>query len=372
MAFLFSTEWVFSLPIPYGMHLVVPTHPYFFWRVCHPNRTFPPKEPEQEPLNRISPLPITRPYPFLPLTHDPLLLVLARYRLVMFRPCECSTSVYVQNLSAAHAFAVVWRIAYTSYHLSLTSYGVSYFLISHALWPAPFKGQASLDCGHFLLQPTLLLLPQSCYHSCHTTLPFLLYHSAIPVVMLFNPSLLGFFGPTAYSSLNDSIWSLDSYSCYFGLFFFYIACGLLYPIYFFLGILGSFAFLGHPWPFFLILCSHGLLLTLLDFPSPITLSFILGAHGLSINPLLSLLALIRVCYGPFSLFYNTYYPQVCYFSLRAPLGPFAFSRLIYLLYRPMIHYSCHSGLMVFSNHSLTLLCPYCWASSFYQASQNKH
>ena len=102
--------------------------------------------------------------------------------------------------------------------------------------------------------------------------------------MLFNPSLLGFFGPTAYSSLNDSIWSLDSYSCYFGLFFFNIACGLLYPIYFFLGILGSFAFLGHPWPFFLILCSHGLLLTLLDFPDPITLSFIIRAYGFSINP----------------------------------------------------------------------------------------
>ena len=41
-----------SLSIPHGMHLVVPTHPYFFWVVCHPNRTFPPKEPEQEPQNR--------------------------------------------------------------------------------------------------------------------------------------------------------------------------------------------------------------------------------------------------------------------------------------------------------------------------------
>ena len=66
----------------------------------------------------------------------------------------------------------------------------------------------------------------------------------------------------------------------------YIACGLLCPI--------SFLF-GHPWPIcfpwasmahFLILHSHGLLLTLLGFPNPITLSFILGAHGLSINLLL--------------------------------------------------------------------------------------
>ena len=28
------------------------THPCFFWVACHPSRTFPPKEPEQEPHNR--------------------------------------------------------------------------------------------------------------------------------------------------------------------------------------------------------------------------------------------------------------------------------------------------------------------------------
>ena len=102
--------------------------------------------------------------------------------------------------------------------------------------------------------------------------------------MSFDPSLLGLFGLAAYSSLNDSIWSLDSYSYYFGLFFYYIACRLLCPIYFFFDILSPFAFLGYHWPFFLILHSHGFLLTLLDFPDPITLSFILGAHGFSINP----------------------------------------------------------------------------------------
>ena len=66
----------------------------------------------------------------------------------------------------------------------------------------------------------------------------------------------------------------------------YIACGVLCPI--------PFLF-GHPWPIcfllaslahFLILYSHGFLLILLDFLDPITLSFILGAHGFSINPLL--------------------------------------------------------------------------------------
>ena len=67
----------------------------------------------------------------------------------------------------------------------------------------------------------------------------------------------------------------------------YIAYGLLCPL--------PFLF-GHPWPIcfpwaslahFLILHSHKLLLTLLGFSGPIILSFILGAHRLSINPLFS-------------------------------------------------------------------------------------
>ena len=133
MAFLSATVWVFSLPIPYGMHLVVRVHPYFFWVVCHPSRIFSPKEPEQEPQNRLSPLPTAKPYPLLPLTYDPPLPILAGYKLVMFGPCMCSTFVYVQNLSAAHAFAVVWKLVYAFYHSPLTLYGVNCFLISHSL-----------------------------------------------------------------------------------------------------------------------------------------------------------------------------------------------------------------------------------------------
>ena len=60
-----------SLSIPHGMHLVVPTYPYFFWMICHPSRTFPPKGPEQEPRNRffffLSPPPD---HALLPLTYD--------------------------------------------------------------------------------------------------------------------------------------------------------------------------------------------------------------------------------------------------------------------------------------------------------------
>ena len=57
-----------SLLVPHGMHLVVPAHPCFLWVVCHLNRIFHPKEPEQEPQNRFSPLPTARP---CPLTSDP-------------------------------------------------------------------------------------------------------------------------------------------------------------------------------------------------------------------------------------------------------------------------------------------------------------
>ena len=45
------------LSIPHGMHLVIPTYPYFFWVVCHLNRIFPPKEPKQESQNRFFPSP---------------------------------------------------------------------------------------------------------------------------------------------------------------------------------------------------------------------------------------------------------------------------------------------------------------------------
>ena len=96
---------MFSLPIPHGMHLVVPTYHYFFWAVYHPSRTFPPKEPEWEPQNRLSSLPTARPYSLLPPTYDPPFPVLVGYRLVMSGPCACSTSVYVQNWSTAYAFA---------------------------------------------------------------------------------------------------------------------------------------------------------------------------------------------------------------------------------------------------------------------------
>ena len=73
------------------MHLVVSTHPYFFWVAYHPNRTFPIKKPEQKPKIGFFPLSTARPCPLLPLTHDPPLTILARYKLVVHESCTCFT-----------------------------------------------------------------------------------------------------------------------------------------------------------------------------------------------------------------------------------------------------------------------------------------
>ena len=141
-----------------------------------------------------------------------------------------------------------------------------------------------------------------------------------------------------------------------------MACGLLRPIYFLLGVLGPFTFLGHPWPF-LILRPHGLLLTLLAFPDPITLSFIFRAHGLVINLLLSLLVL-RVCCGhSYFTTSHTAYGFATSLFLRS-FRPVCSSRPICLFYG--------LGFNSFSIYLLTLFRPCCWASSFYWASQNEH
>ena len=139
--------------------------------------------------------------------------------------------------------------------------------------------------------------------------------------------------------------------------------------------------LGHPWPtsfswaslpLFLTLRFHGLLLTPLGFPGLITLSFILGAHGLAINPLLSLLALLRACCDPFSLFYITYYP---WFATSLSSGSF---RPVCFLNAHLFILMAHDPLFLplefngFSIHLLILFCPCCWASSFYWTSQNEH
>ena len=83
-----------------------------------------------------------------------------------------------------------------------------------------------------------------------------------------------------------------------------------------------------PWAssaLFLTLHFHGLLLNSLGFPGPLTLSLILGVHGLAINLLLSLLSLLWAYRGPFSLFHIIYCPWFVFSLFPSSFKP------IYLL-----------------------------------------
>ena len=207
----------------------------------------------------------------------------------MSRPCTCSTSVYVQNLLAAHAFAVVWRLICTFCHPSLTSYDVSYFydfsfFMACSLQGLDFAWLWALLLSTYSFAPFCSLATISCY----TTLSFLLW---------------------CYLGLLLILLSMTQYDHWV---FYYIACGLLCPIYFSLGHPLPICF---PWASSAIFSNSAFSWVFtnffgfpLGFPSPITLSFILGAHELSISPLLSLLALLHAWCGLFSLFYITSCP----------------------------------------------------------------
>ena len=133
--------------------------------------------------------------------------------------------------------------------------------------------------------------------------------------------------------------------------------------------------LGHPWPIclpwasstlLLTFYSHRLLLTSLDFPSPITSYSSLGFIGLPLIPY----SLCLHCFGPAAahsyFFHITHCSWVCYslfLSFRALLSPFAFSRPIFLFHGPVIHYSYRLGLIVFCSLSLAnFLVLLSWAS----------
>ena len=106
-----------------------------------------------------------------------------------------------------------------------------------------------------------------------------------------------------------------------------------------LGFLGSFPNFVFPWAF----------IDFIGLPWPNYFILILGVYGPVINPLLSLLALLWACRGPF-FFHIIHCPWVCYslfLSFQALLSPLAFSRLIYLFHRLVIHYSCRLDLMFF-------------------------
>ena len=181
--------------------------------------------------------------------------------------------------------------------------------------------------GFSSFSPLFCSFLQSCYHSCCTALLFLLWCYLTQAYWGSLGLLLILLSMTQYGHLG----------------FYYIACGLLCPI-FPLGLLGPFAFLGPfsnstfpwaftnsfglPWPNYLILHPWGLWAC----HQPLTF-FACITLGL-LWPILTFL-------------YHILPIGLLLLSLRAPLGPFASSRPICLFYGPMFHYSCHLGLMVF-------------------------
>ena len=132
-----------------------------------------------------------------------------------------------------------------------------------------------------------------------------------------------------------------------------------------------------PWPWvfsaiFLTLHYHELLLNSLGFPGPITLFLILGIHGLAIDPLLSLLSLLWVCRGPFSLFHIIYYSWFAF-----SLFPGSFKPIYFLKAHLFISWACDPlflplGLNEFSICLPTLFCLCCWASPFHLGFWNGH
>ena len=188
----------------------------------------------------------------------------------------------------------------------------------------------------------------------------------IPAVVLFDSCLLGLFW--AYCMLFFHLITMTQH-CHQGYIHatwvsltHFIAYGLPWPISSLLGILGPLSFIGHPWPI-LTMHSHRFLLTLLGFPSSITISFTFGVHRLSLNPLL------------------TYFITL---GLPRPILTFILPMGLLLLslssFRSACFFQCPFIILQASNPSillfelngfslnlLTLFYPYCWVSSCYQA-----
>ena len=157
------------------------------------------------------------------------------------------------------------------------------FMRASFWFPAPLRGWAFFVAGLYISFGPFLACSFPAISFCHfccndSILPFILSPSGLtwPLVFL----LIG------YVSLLFFLWASLVHL---------LSLGFLNPF-----INSAFPwvftnFIGLPWPNYRIL--------------------IIGVHGLAINPLLSLFALLWACSGPFSLFYIIYCSWVCYFSL---------------------------------------------------------
>ena len=339
LSLMVCTLWFQLILISFGRYVISVGH-------------FPQKSLSRNP--RIGfPLSLLPDHTLLPLTCDPPLPVLVGYRLVMFRPCACSTFVYVQNLPAA--FAVVWRLmcTFTAHLWLLMAWAIFWFLILYGL--LPLKAGLWLIVGSYSFSLLSYSFRSLATISYCTILLFLLWCYLTPACWASLGLLLILLSMTQYDHLGfvlHCLWALLSH---------------LFP-------------LGHPWPtsfpwasltVFLTLRSHGLLLTLLGFPDPITLSFILGAHGLAINPFLCL-----HYFGP-AVAHSHFSTSHIVHGFATSLSSDSF-RLVCFLKTHLFILWAHDPLFLlcelngFSIHLLTLFYPCYWASSFYWASQNEY
>ena len=82
--------------------------------------------------------------------------ILAGYRLVRSESCACLSSMYVQNLPAAHASAMI------GLHSMLSIF--DYFLVSLSFMVCPIRAGPCLTVGFAFLQPTLFPATILSYH----------------------------------------------------------------------------------------------------------------------------------------------------------------------------------------------------------------
>ena len=160
-----------------------------------------------------------------------------------------------------------------------------------------------------------------------------------------------------------------------------MACGLLRPIYFLLGVLGPFTFIGHPWSIYFPWASSTL--SSLVFPCAFTNSFRLHwPNYFILHPWA-----LWIFHQPLTFFYFHYFgPAVAHshfstshttYEFATSLFPGSFRPICFLKAHLFISWVCDSLFLLlrlngFSIHLLTLFCLCCWAFSFYWASQNDH
>ena len=324
------------------MHLVIPTHVYFFWMRCHPNRTTLPKEVEWEPQNKLPLLPTTWPHPLIPLTcGSPLLYWLRTGRWclsLMCTPLPSKSIAFLALTCLPLPLGLSNSTVRSNICLILATWMIHGSLSFRSLHPISFSNWALLGCGFspfYLAHVPFCPTSVGYWCSCHATALLLLwYHLSF---YLFLPLGLQTEAPTMPIS-----YIIPS----FGLFCQTFLLGQLIPC---LGHLRPILFFEHPQPILFFLTSFtpmSFLLNLLGFPGSITTSLPFGLIGLYANTMNLLIPFLGFP-NPFILSLNLLqFSWVYYFIPWASSTIFLFFGHL-LFCGPVDHYSCHFGLMVF-------------------------